>query len=351
MLRLNGYSTAAFGKWHNTPAMETTAAGPFENWPTGLGFEYFYGFLAGEASQYEPNLVRNTTYVHPPKTVEEGYHLSEDLADDAMGWLRNHKAFQPDKPFFMYWAPGAVHAPHHVPKEWSDKYRGKFDAGWDVWREATFARQQQLGLLPEGTELSPRPEWVPAWDSLPGDEQRVAARFMECFAAFLSHADHHVGRVLDFLAEIGRLDDTLVFALSDNGASSELDFRQAESLLEGARVADFVDLCCPISLEVRQRHERDLVGACERLCACSLETIEIELCYILRLEYGIGGWGLDWRHPKQQPDGIAQRSLVVLCVVELQCIGAHFVVPRDRSLCRGRRVACEEKRGGYRGCC
>ena len=149
VLKDYGYSTAAWGKWHNTPAEETTAAGPFENWPTGLGFEYFYGFLAGEASQYEPNLVRNTTVVLPPKSPEEGYHLSEDLADDAIGWLHKHKALQPDKPFYMYWASGAIHGPHHIMKEWADKYKGKFDDGWDAYRERVFKRAKEKGWIPE----------------------------------------------------------------------------------------------------------------------------------------------------------------------------------------------------------
>lgn len=149
MLRQYGYSTAAFGKWHNTPAEETTAAGPFDNWPTGLGFEYFYGFLAGEASQYEPNLVRNTTVVLPPKTPEQGYHLSEDLADDAIGWLRRHKAFEADKPFFMYWASGCLHGPHHIMKPWADKYAGKFDDGWDAYRErVSRGRRRRAGFPP-----------------------------------------------------------------------------------------------------------------------------------------------------------------------------------------------------------
>src|ERR1700722_14490024 len=147
--RLYSYSTAAWGKWHNTPAEETTAAGPFENWPTGLGFEYFYGFLAGEASQYEPKLVRNTTVVLPPKSPEEGYHLSEDLADDAMKWLDTHKALQADKPFYMYWARGAIHGPHHIMKEWADKYKGKFDDGWDAYRERVFKRAKEKGWIPQ----------------------------------------------------------------------------------------------------------------------------------------------------------------------------------------------------------
>ena len=156
VLKDYGYSTCAFGKWHNTPAMETTAAGPFENWPTNMGFEYFYGFLAGEASQYEPNLVRNTTSVLPPRTPEEGYHLSEDLADDAIGWLRRHKAFQADKPFYMYWASGAIHGPHHIMKEWADKYKGKFDDGWDAYRERVFHRAKEKGWIPANAQLTPR---------------------------------------------------------------------------------------------------------------------------------------------------------------------------------------------------
>ena len=152
-----GYTTGAWGKWHNTPAEETTAAGPFDYWPTGYGFEYFYGFLAGEASQYEPNLVRNTTSVAPPRTPEEGYHLSEDLADDAIGWLRRHKALQPDKPFYMYWASGAIHGPHHIMKEWADKYKGKFDDGWDAYRERVFAARQGKGLDSAGRSAHAAP--------------------------------------------------------------------------------------------------------------------------------------------------------------------------------------------------
>ena len=160
VLKDYGYSTGAWGKWHNTPAEQTTAAGPFDYWPTGYGFEYFYGFLAGEASQYEPNLVRNTAVVHPPKTSggHSYYHLSEDLADDAIGWLQNHKAFAPDKPFLMYWASGASHGPHQVPKEWADKYKGKFDDGWDKYRERVFARQKAMGYIPPNAQLTPRPE-------------------------------------------------------------------------------------------------------------------------------------------------------------------------------------------------
>ncbi|MBV8964930.1 MAG: sulfatase-like hydrolase/transferase, partial [Mycobacteriaceae bacterium] len=171
VLRQYGYRTAAFGKWHNTPAEETTAAGPFENWPTGLGFDYFYGFLAGEASQYEPNLVRNTTVVPPPRTPEQGYHLSADLADDAIGWLRRHKAFEPDKPFFMYWASGASHGPHHIMKEWADKYKGKFDGGWDKYRERAFQRAKDKGWIPANAVNTPRPEGLASWASIPEEQK------------------------------------------------------------------------------------------------------------------------------------------------------------------------------------
>ena len=197
VLKNYGYSTAAFGKWHNTPAEQTTAAGPFEYWPTGYGFEYFYGFLAGEASQWEPSLVRNTTIVEPPKTPEEGYHLSEDLADDAIGWLRNHKAFQPDKPFFMYWATGAVHGPHHVAKEWADKYKGKFDDGWDAYRERVYKRAKEMGWIPADAQLTPRDPTMASWDSIPEDERPFQRRLMEVFAGFGEHADAQAGRVLD----------------------------------------------------------------------------------------------------------------------------------------------------------
>ena len=222
VLKDYGYATGAWGKWHNTPADETTPTGPFENWPTGLGFEYFYGFLGGEASQYEPNLVRNTTYVLPPKTVEEGYHLSEDLADDAIGWLKKHKAFQPDKPFFLYWASGAIHGPHHVVKEWADKYKGKFDDGWDAYRERVFRRAKEKGWIPAGAQLTPRHETMPSWDSIPEDEKPFQRRLMEVAAGFTEHVDVQVGRVIDEIDRLGYADNTLIFYIwGDNGSSSE----------------------------------------------------------------------------------------------------------------------------------
>lgn len=222
VLKQYGYATSAFGKWHNTPINETSAAGPFHNWPTGLGFEYFYGFLAGEASQYEPNLVRNTTSVLPPRTAEEGYHLSEDLADDAIGWLRRHKTLRSDEPFFMYWASGAIHGPHHVPKEWADKYAGKFDDGWDAYRERVHKRAIELGWVPEGTVLTERDGTLTAWDDIPEDEKPFQRRLMEVAAGFAEHVDHQVGRLLDEVDSLGYSENTLVFYIwGDNGSSAE----------------------------------------------------------------------------------------------------------------------------------
>ncbi len=222
VLKNYGYSTAAFGKWHNTPANETTVAGPFENWPSELGFEYFYGFLGGEASQYEPNLVRNTTSVMPPKTPEEGYHLSEDLADDAIHWLRNHKAIQPDKPFYMYWATGAIHGPHQVHKEWADKYKGKFDDGWDAYRERVFKRAKEKGWIPANAQLTPRHPKMPSWDSIPEDEKPFQRRLMEVLAGFAEHADAQAGRVIEEIDRLGYGDNTLIFYIwGDNGSSGE----------------------------------------------------------------------------------------------------------------------------------
>jgi arylsulfatase len=224
VLKDYGYSTAAWGKWHNTPAEQTTAAGPFEYWPTGYGFEYLYGFLAGAASQYEPNLVRNTAIVHPPKTSagHSYYHLSEDLADDAIGWLQNHKAFAPDKPFFMYWASGASHGPHQIMKEWADKYRGKFDDGWDKYRERVFARQKAMGYIPQNAQLTPRPETLPSWDSIPESERPFQRRLMEVFAGFTEHVDAQVGRIVYEVDRLGYGDNTIIFYIwGDNGSSAE----------------------------------------------------------------------------------------------------------------------------------
>ena len=222
VLRNYGYSTAAWGKWHNTPAEETTKAGPFENWPTGNGFEYFYGFLAGEASQYEPNLVRNTTSVLPPKSPEEGYHLSEDIADDAISWLRDHKALSPDKPFFMYWATGAIHGPHHVHKEWADKYKGVFDDGWDAYREDALAGAKAAGWVPRDAALTPRPESLQGWDDIPDHQKPFQARLMEVCAGFGEHADVQAGRLVDELGRLGYIENTIVvYIWGDNGSSGE----------------------------------------------------------------------------------------------------------------------------------
>ena len=222
VLRNYGYSTGAWGKWHNTPAEETTATGPFDRWPTGYGFEYFYGFLAGEASQYEPNLVRNTSTVLPPKTPEEGYHLSEDIADDAIGWLRDHKATAPDKPFFMYWATGAIHGPHHIMKEWADKYKGAFDDGWDVYREQALEGAKAAGWVPRDAVLTPRPDNLQGWDEIPEEQKPFQARLMEVCAGFAEHADVQAGRLVDALDELGYADNTLVvYIWGDNGSSGE----------------------------------------------------------------------------------------------------------------------------------
>jgi arylsulfatase len=221
-LRLNGYSTAQFGKCHEVPVWEYSAMGPFDRWPTGSGFEHFYGFLGAETNQYSPGLVRGTTHVDPDRTPEEGYHLSEDLADRAIDWCRQQKALMPDKPFFVYFAPGATHAPHHVPTEWSDRYRGKFDQGWDRLREETFARQKELGIVPPDAELTRRPAEIPAWDEMPEALRPVLAREMEVYAGYLEHVDAQVGRLIDVLERGGILDDTLIYYIvGDNGASGE----------------------------------------------------------------------------------------------------------------------------------
>lgn len=222
-LKLNGYSTAQFGKCHEVPVWETSPMGPFDQWPTGGGgFEYFYGFLGGETNQFYPAIYEGTTPIEPDKTPEEGYHFTEDMTNKAIKWVRQQKALMPDKPFFMYFAPGAAHAPHHVPKDWADKYKGKFNQGWDKLREEIFARQKQLGVIPGDAELTKRPEEIPAWDQMPNELKPVLAREMEIYAAFLEHVDHHIGRLVDALKDLQVLDDTLVFyIIGDNGASAE----------------------------------------------------------------------------------------------------------------------------------
>jgi arylsulfatase A-like enzyme len=219
-LRHYGYKTAAFGKWHNTPADQTTAMGPVDRWPTGHGFDYFYGFLAGETSQWEPRLYENLNPVEPPH--DERYHLSEDLADRALTWMKHHRAYAPDKPFLLYWAPGAAHGPHHIFKEWADKYKGQFDDGWDAMRERIFKRQQELGWIPADAQLTQRADTMPAWDSIPEAERPFQRRLMEVFAGFVEHVDAQVGKVIDGLDELGIRDNTIIFYIwGDNGSSAE----------------------------------------------------------------------------------------------------------------------------------
>jgi arylsulfatase A-like enzyme len=222
ILRLNGFSTAAFGKCHEVPVWETSPMGPFTQWPTGSGFEHFYGFVGAETNQWYPALYDGITPVEPSRTPEEGYHFTQDMTDRAIAWVRRQKSLMPDKQFCMYFAPGATHAPHHVPKEWSDKYKGRFDAGWDALRDETLARQKRLGVVPPETELSARPAEIQAWDDVPDDLKPVLARQMEIYAGFMEHTDHHIGRLIDALDELGVLEDTLVYLIiGDNGSSAE----------------------------------------------------------------------------------------------------------------------------------
>jgi arylsulfatase len=221
ILLQHGYNTYAIGKWHLTPAEATSAAGPYDRWPLGRGFERFYGFLGGDTHQYYPELVQDNAQVEPPATPEEGYHLTPDLVAKAKAMIADAKQVAPNKPFFMYFCTGAMHAPHHVPKEWADKYKGKFDGGWDAYREHTFARQKELGIIPEGTVLSRHDPDVPDWNGLSAEEKRLYARMMEVFAGFLEHTDHYIGELIGFLKEIGEYDNTMIMVISDNGASSE----------------------------------------------------------------------------------------------------------------------------------
>ena len=222
-LKLNGYSTAQFGKCHEVPVWQASPAGPFDQWPAGGGgFEYFYGFIGGEANQWYPTLYEGTTPIEPEKTPEEGYHLVDDMATKAIKWIGQQKSLMPDKPFFIYFAPGATHAPHHVPKEWADKYKGQFDQGWDKLRELTLERQKKLGVVPKDCPLSARPKEVPAWDDMPEEFKPVLRREMEVYAGFMEYTDHQVGRVLEMLKKLDILEDTLVFYIvGDNGASAE----------------------------------------------------------------------------------------------------------------------------------
>ncbi|MEV0895222.1 arylsulfatase [Actinoplanes sp. NPDC049802] len=216
-----GYNTFCVGKWHLSPSEDNTAAGPFHRWPLGRGFERFYGFLGGETNQWYPDLTKDNGSVLPPRTPEEGYHLSEDLADQTIRFILDAHVNAPEKPFFAYFAPGCGHAPHHAPKDWIAKYAGRFDDGWDAYREKVFARQKEIGLFPADTRLSRHDPDVPEWSTLTADQRRLYTRMMEVYAGFVSHFDHHLGRILDTLERLGELDNTLVMVISDNGASAE----------------------------------------------------------------------------------------------------------------------------------
>lgn len=221
-LKGNGYATSWFGKNHKTPDWESSVAGPFDRWPTGMGFEYFYGFIGGETHQYYPVLFENTRAVEPKTSPEEGYHLMADMTDRAINYIKYSKSVAPQKPFFMYFAPGAAHAPHHAPKEWSHKFKGQFDQGWEKVREETYARQLKTGIIPPDTKLTPRPDWVPAWDSLSADQKKLYLRLFENFAGYLAFTDHECGRLIDAVNQLPDADNTMIiYIVGDNGASSE----------------------------------------------------------------------------------------------------------------------------------
>lgn len=240
VLKQYGYKTSAFGKWHNTPATETTAMGPKDRWPNGYGFEYFYGFLAGETSQYEPRLVENYNYVEPPH--DEKYHLTEDMVEKGLAWIDRHQSFSPDKPFLMYWAPGAAHGPHHVFSEWSEKYKGKFDDGWDEYRKRTHARQIEMGIIPKDTKLTTRDETMPSWESIPEAERPFQRRLMEIFAGFVEHTDTQVGKLIAGLEKRGLKDNTLIiYIFGDNGSSAEGQGGSISELLAQNQIANTIE--------------------------------------------------------------------------------------------------------------
>jgi arylsulfatase A-like enzyme len=220
ILRLNGYSTAAFGKYHETPPWEVSVSGPYDRWPTGSGFDKFYGFIGGETNQWAPAIYDGVTRVEQPNTPN--YHFTTDMTNQAINWVSAQQSLTPDKPFYMYFAPGATHAPHHVPKEWIAKYKGQFSQGWDKLREETFERQKKMGIIPPDTKLTPRPNEIPAWENMNADQKRLFERQMEAYAGFAEHTDAEVGRLVRQLAEIGELDNTMFFYIvGDNGASAE----------------------------------------------------------------------------------------------------------------------------------
>lgn len=244
VLKNYGYSTSAFGKWHNTPANQTTASGPFEYWPNNYGFEHFYGFLAGETSQYKPRLVNDFTPIEPPHKFANGeqYHLTTDLAENAISWMNQHKTFAADKPFLLYFAPGAGHSPHHIMKEWVDKYKGKFDDGWDALREKTFKRQKELGVIPANAKLTARDKTQPSWESIPQSQRAFQSRLMEVFAGFVEHADMEIGRVLNAIEANGQKENTIVFFIwGDNGSSAEGQNGSISELLAQNGVANTIE--------------------------------------------------------------------------------------------------------------
>jgi arylsulfatase len=240
VLKNYGYHTSAFGKWHNTPATETTAIGPKDRWPNGYGFEYFYGFLAGETSQWEPRLVRNYDHIEPPH--DQRYHLTEDMTKQALAWIDQKQSYAPDKPFFMYWAPGAAHGPHHIWPEWADRYKGKFDDGWDAYRGRVHQRQIEMGIIPAGTKLTPRPELMQAWSDIPEEQLAFQRRGMEIFAGFVEHTDREVGKLITGLEERGLRENTLIFYIfGDNGSSAEGQFGSISELLAQNNIPNTVD--------------------------------------------------------------------------------------------------------------
>lgn len=240
VLRHYGYATSAFGKWHNTPATETTSIGPKDRWPTGYGFDHFYGFLAGETSQWEPRLVKNYDHIEPPH--DEKYHLTEDMVDQALSWLDDRQAYSPDKPFLMYWAPGAVHGPHHIFPEWADKYKGKFDDGWDEYRTRVHKRQIEMGIIPAGTKLTDRDDTLDSWDSIPEGQRAFQRRLMEIYAGFTEHTDAQVGRLVDGLENRGLKDNTLILYIwGDNGSSSEGQHGSISELLAQNNIPNTVE--------------------------------------------------------------------------------------------------------------
>jgi arylsulfatase A-like enzyme len=252
VLKENGYSTAAFGKWHNTPTWQVSPSGPYDRWPTGLGFEHFYGFLQAQDNQYYPRIYRDTIPVEPSTTPEQGYHFTTDITNDAISWLHQHDAVAGDKPFFIYYATGATHTPHQVPQKWIDKYKGKFDRGWDVIRQNAFDQQKKLGVIPANAELTSRPAGLPAWDSLTPQQKKLLAHQAEVYAGYAEQTDYEIGRLLDAIREEGQGDNTVVLEIfGDNGAS-------AEGGLEGSDAHDVNGK--PLAIEPRL-DTADLLGS------------------------------------------------------------------------------------------